>query len=82
MTCAIYESRPLVCRVQLNMDQDSLLCELVEGQSIPVPYANSTVIQALYMQMSLDQKFGDIREYFQRPAQLTPPANPPKRIEV
>lgn len=62
--CSIYAHRPLICRTHLNMDEDPLLCELVEDASVPVPYANATFIQAAYLGISRNQRFGDIREFF------------------
>ncbi|MGF6792788.1 YkgJ family cysteine cluster protein [Paraburkholderia sp. 35.1] len=38
--CSIYESRPLACRQQVNMDSDALLCELVGDEATKVPYLN------------------------------------------
>ena len=36
--CTAYQWRPSVCRTHMNMDRDELLCRLVDGQAIPVPY--------------------------------------------
>lgn len=62
--CSIYEHRPMICRVHLNMDEDALLCELVEGADIPVPYANSQQLQWLYASLSGPKGLADIREFF------------------
>ena len=39
--CGIYSSCHLKCRLLLNMDEDALLCQLVEGSTINVPYLNT-----------------------------------------
>lgn len=62
--CSIYASRPMVCRTHLNMDSDDLLCELVEGAPIPVPYANATALLAQYYRLGAGGVFGDIRDFF------------------
>lgn len=64
--CGIYAHRPLMCRTQVNMDNDALLCELVEGASILVPYANATPLQAVYLKLSGSPLTADIRDYFPR----------------
>jgi Fe-S-cluster containining protein len=63
-SCSIYAHRPLICRVHLNMDADALLCELVEGAGIPVPYANSQQIQMVYAQLGGASGLADIRDFF------------------
>lgn len=63
--CSIYDSRPLVCRVHFNMDNDDLLCQLVEGEAIPVPYFNATVLRAITFDvLGLNALYADIREWF------------------
>ena len=36
-SCSIYSSRPLPCRLLANMDDDDLLCQLVENEAKNVP---------------------------------------------
>lgn len=64
--CSIYAHRPLTCRWHLNMDDDDLLCQLVEGDDPPdVPYLDMTAqtIEATAC-LGLHQTLDDIREWF------------------
>lgn len=68
-SCSIYEDRPMNCRLQINMDEDSTLCELVPGDSIPVPYLNvesSRTVYAMVMARKSDggSRMADLRHYF------------------
>lgn len=63
--CSIYEHRPLVCRHLFNVDDDELLCKLVSGQPIEVPYLNMQGEQAAYVAAMGDSaRFADIRDWF------------------
>lgn len=63
--CTIYEERPLACRMQLNLDQDNLLCRLVPGQSVRVPYLNMmTSYSAQVRVIGPNTKLADIRDWF------------------
>lgn len=62
--CAIYEHRPLACRVHINLDADELLCALIPGESVPVPLANATSFYALYAKICEGEALADVREYF------------------
>ena len=67
--CSIYRNRPLACRLQLNMDDDDLLCQLVEGESIRVPYLNVMAHHvAAIAALGMGQPIADIREWFPRGA--------------
>ncbi len=63
--CSIYKNRPLSCRTHFNLDEDGLLCELVEGEEIPVPYLDSRSISIAYAAINpeglatLNEFFGD-----------------------
>lgn len=62
--CSIWEHRPMTCRVHLNMDSDDLLCRLVAGVVIPVPYANKNrMVWAEAAALGGDRL--DIRQWFQ-----------------
>ena len=66
--CSIYEHRPLVCRTHLNLDRDSLLCELVDGVAIPVPYLNAIEMGlATLSLLDTDHRIADIRHWFAPP---------------
>lgn len=62
--CSIYEARPMACRLLLNLDDDALLCRLIPGQAVPVPYANSDQLKALYLMAQAASPLADIRDFF------------------
>ncbi|RUR71063.1 hypothetical protein EJP67_28815 [Variovorax guangxiensis] len=62
--CGIYEVRPLACRVLLNLDDDELLCQKVEGVEVPVPYANAMQLKAHYLALQPAGVLADIRAFF------------------
>lgn len=62
--CSIYGSRPSVCRTQLSMDKDDLLCQLVPGTQIPVPYARATAFQMSSVLITGNGLWADIRDWF------------------
>lgn len=67
--CSIYEHRPLICRMQINLDVDNLLCKLVpEGHGpVRVPYVNMTDAQSHYvMAFGTSAPMADIRDWFPR----------------
>jgi Fe-S-cluster containining protein len=64
--CSIYESRPLACRIHYSMAGDDLLCQIVPGESIEVPFFNNmpyllAMVQALPGQ---EHRLADIRDFF------------------
>jgi len=63
--CSAYSSRPLQCRLLLNMDEDALLCQLVEGGTVNVPYLNtqSHHIDSVLI-LGAHQDYDDIRSWF------------------
>lgn len=62
--CSVYAVRPMACRLLLNLDDDELLCRLVDGTPIPVPYADSRRLQALYLLAQPGAELADIRAFF------------------
>lgn len=64
--CSIYAHRPMVCRTLLNLDDDDLLCRLVPGVDVPVPYADATRLKALYLAAQPNAELADIRAFFPR----------------
>lgn len=63
-TCSIYDVRPMACRLLLNLDDDDLLCRQVPGQAIPVPYADSTQLKAMFLLAQPATQLADIRAFF------------------
>lgn len=67
--CRIYASRPLACRQLHNLDIDDLLCELIPGAAVPVPYADATDLDVMAVMVLGDAQLADIRDWFgERPA--------------
>lgn len=64
--CSIYEHRPFACRTYVSLDADALLCELIPGESVPVPNLDMTSFQWAYVQICGGAKMADIRQYFPR----------------
>ena len=63
--CSIYANRPMACRYQFSVDDDDLLCRLVPGQPIRVPYLNLQGEQAAYASaMGYNARMADIRDWF------------------
>jgi Fe-S-cluster containining protein len=65
--CSIYESRPIACRLCFNMDADALLCTLVEGEVIKVPYFNGIQFESVLLSalgMKLATKVAGLHEFF------------------
>jgi hypothetical protein len=60
----------MACRLLLNLDDDALLCELIPGQTVPVPYANSEQLKMLYLMANVASPLADIRDFFP----TTPPS--------
>lgn len=63
--CAIYGARPLACRQLVNLDRDELLCHLVPGREVNVPYLNVRQHAAVQMEvLGIGQRLADIRSWF------------------
>lgn len=62
--CSVYDIRPMVCRLLINLDDDDLLCRLVPEGNIPVPHANAHKLQALFMMAQPSALLADIRDFF------------------
>lgn len=61
--CSIYAARPMACRAHYNMDSDPLLCELIDGVSVPVFYLNVSSFQQACAVLNPDG-LADIRAFF------------------
>jgi len=64
--CSVYVNRPAVCRTHMNMDRDDLLCRLVPGLDIPVPYADTRAFAFVSMHIAGEGEWADIRQWFPR----------------
>lgn len=63
--CSIYEWRPMVCRSHLNLDKDDLLCRLLPGVSVPVPYLDTRLLAlAAADTLGVTQPIADLRQWF------------------
>lgn len=62
--CSIYAVRPIACRALISLDGDDLLCRLVPGASIQVPYLNLSDLQMLLATLALGEGLADIRDFF------------------
>lgn len=62
--CSVYEVRPMACRLLLNLDDDDLLCRLVPGQDVPVPYADASQLRTLFLMAQANTPMADIRDFF------------------
>jgi uncharacterized protein len=70
--CSIYEHRPFMCRNQVNLDKDSLLCsfenwELGKANSpmyTGIPMQDPGPLLVAYRQVSSHDIIGDIRDFF------------------
>lgn len=69
--CSIYEVRPLACRGLFSLDEDNLLCRLVSGAQVPVPYADNTQIMTHMVMAMGAERMADIREWFPPQVQST-----------
>ncbi|CAN7621834.1 YkgJ family cysteine cluster protein [Acidovorax delafieldii] len=69
--CSIHADRPLVCRLHANFDRDNLLCQIVPGETISVPYVDTSIEKAVYhAKVAAGGMVADIRDWF--------PALPPQ----
>ena len=62
--CSVYAARPAACRLLLNMDDDDLLCRLVDDLPVPVPYANATQLKGWTLMVQPGAELADIRAFF------------------
>lgn len=62
--CSIYAHRPMMCRTLVNMDSVDLLCRLVTGVEVPVPYLNTVHLKGYFAYLTQDEQFADIRDWF------------------
>ena len=63
-SCRIYKSRPLACRLHIAVDADDLLCKLVPGATIELPYLDTTMHAAARIIALGGEGMADIREWF------------------
>lgn len=64
-SCSIYEHRPIVCRTHFNMDGDNLLCQIVPGVAVPVPYMdNRAILLGALLLGGGSPRIADVRDWF------------------
>lgn len=63
--CSIYAHRPLACRQLINVDDDDLLCRLVPGTAVTVPYLDLRDLQmGAISALGVRMRIADIRDWF------------------
>jgi Fe-S-cluster containining protein len=62
--CSVYASRPFACRTHLTLDDDELLCRLIEGIDVPVPYADARALWPVHLSAHAGERLADVREFF------------------
>lgn len=63
--CSIYDHRPVVCRSHFNMDADDLLCQLVPGATVPVPFMdNRPIMLGVWLVGGESPRIADVRDWF------------------
>ncbi len=62
--CTIYSARPAACRTLVNLDDDALLCQRVDGSEATVPYADARQLKAHYLALQPAALLADIRGFF------------------
>jgi len=62
--CSIHPWRPMMCRTLVNMDSVDLLCRLVDGVEVPVPYISTVMLKGYFAYLTRDEQFADIRDWF------------------
>lgn len=63
--CSIYENRPIVCRAHFNMDADDLLCQILPGGAVPVPYMdNRAILLGALLVGGASPRIADVRDWF------------------
>lgn len=62
--CSIYAHRPAVCRTHLNLDQDNLLCQLIEGVAVPVPFVDTRLFMFTSVFIGGSGTWADLRQWF------------------
>ena len=76
--CSIYQHRPLVCRMLVNMDSDERLCKLKLNKAVPAAFLNYIDFQMFYADLIAEKKLADVREWFPKGLQVAsmPPSSP------
>lgn len=66
--CSIYEYRPLICRIHVNMDVDDYWCRFENwnnpGGAVPKPTFNSILNAFIELNQKSGSAVADIRDYF------------------
>lgn len=76
--CSIYPYRPMMCRNQVNLDVDNLLCRFenwpaARSEQVPVPMLQLGPVLGVYQRLSGKKHVaGDIRDFFPAPGSTVP----------
>jgi Fe-S-cluster containining protein len=63
--CSIYRHRPLACRRQISLANDSSPCRLQEQEDTDVPYLDRFDAKVAYvLAMGSHTAYADLREWF------------------
>ncbi|MBU2123024.1 MAG: YkgJ family cysteine cluster protein [Gammaproteobacteria bacterium] len=63
--CSIFRDRPLMCRLHANFDRDNLLCQIIPGETIAVPFVDASIEKAVYhAKVAAGGMVADIRDWF------------------
>lgn len=62
--CTIYEARPFACRTHMTLDNDDLLCRLIPGVAVPVPYVDTRHAWSIFLMGQPQDQLADIRSFF------------------
>ena len=55
----------MVCRSHMNLDQDELLCRLIPGVAVPVPYLDTRLLALASIEiLGASQPLADLRQWF------------------
>jgi hypothetical protein len=69
--CSIYTHRPMVCRSHMNLDRDDLLCRLLPGVPVPVPYLDTRFLALAAVDiLGPTQPLADLRQWFPPDSQI------------
>lgn len=63
-SCSVYEQRPVACRAHANLDDDDLLCRLIDDAAVPVSYVDARRIWLMHLAAHRNDLLADVRDFF------------------